>query len=52
MDYARTIEESIIQFSVKDSKTFSDWSGKVGLKYNLSDLSNVYALCQRDSQRL
>ncbi|WP_341197961.1 TonB-dependent receptor, partial [Hyphomonas chukchiensis] len=43
MDYARTIEESIVQFSVKDSKTFSDWSGKVGLKYNLSDLSNVYA---------
>tara|TARA_R110000787_G_scaffold102192_5_gene208136 strand:- start:57971 stop:60247 length:2277 start_codon:yes stop_codon:yes gene_type:complete len=47
MDYARTIEESIVQFSVKDSKTFSDWSGKVGLKYNLSDLSNVYASYSR-----
>jgi iron complex outermembrane recepter protein len=47
MDYSRTIEESIVQFSVQDSKTFSDWSGKIGLKYNLSDLSNVYASYSR-----
>lgn len=47
MSYARTAEGVATLFTFNGSKTFSDWSGKVGLKYDVTDTTNIYASYSR-----
>ncbi|PKP81627.1 MAG: TonB-dependent receptor [Alphaproteobacteria bacterium HGW-Alphaproteobacteria-18] len=47
MDYTTLAEGVLPLFSYQGSKTFSDWSGKVGLKYDLTDTTNIYASYSR-----
>jgi iron complex outermembrane receptor protein len=46
-DYRSTAEGSIVLLESRQSKTFSDWSGRLGLRYDLSDDANVYATYNR-----
>lgn len=47
MDYSTIAEGVLPVFSYRADKTFSDWSGKVGLKYDLTDTTNIYASYSR-----
>lgn len=47
MDYSTIAEGVVPVFSYQADKTFSDWSGKVGLKYDLTDTTNIYASYSR-----
>ena len=47
MDYSSVAESVLTIFSYDASKTFSDWSGKIGLKYDLTDTTNVFASYSR-----
>ena len=47
MDYSTVAEQAFTLFTYQASKTFSDWSGKVGLKYDVTDTTNVYASYSR-----
>lgn len=47
MDYSTIAEGVLPVFSYQADKTFSDWSGKIGLKYDLTDTTNIYASYSR-----
>ena len=47
MDYTTLAEGVLPLFTYQDSKTFSDWSGKIGLKYDLTSTTNIYASYSR-----
>lgn len=47
MDYSTLAEGVLPVFSYRADKTFSDWSGKIGLKYDLTDTTNIYASYSR-----
>ncbi|KCZ49275.1 TonB-dependent receptor [Hyphomonas pacifica] len=47
MDYSSTAEQAVTLFTYQADKTFSDWSGKLGLKYDLTDTTNVFASYSR-----
>lgn len=47
MDYRSTAEGSIVLLASKQSKTFSDWSGRLGLRYELTPDASVYATYNR-----
>lgn len=47
MDYSTLAEGVLPVFSYQADKTFSDWSGKVGLKYDLTATTNIYASYSR-----
>lgn len=47
MDYSSLAEGVLPLFSYQASRTFSDWSGKIGLKYDLTDTTNIYASYSR-----
>lgn len=46
-DYRSTAEGSIVLLTSKQSKTFSDWSGRLGLRYEVNPDVNVYATYNR-----
>ncbi len=46
-DYRSTAEGSIVLLESQQSKTFSDWSGRLGLRYAVNDDVNVYATYSR-----
>lgn len=43
MDYSTIAEQAVTLFTYQADKTFSDWSGKIGLKYDLTDTTNIFA---------
>ena len=47
MDYSTVAEQAITLFTYEADKTFSDWSGKLGLKYDLTDTTNIFASYSR-----
>lgn len=47
MDYSTVAEQAVTVFTYQADKTFSDWSGKIGLKYDLTDTTNVFASYSR-----
>ncbi|MGE6696460.1 TonB-dependent receptor [Hyphomonas sp. NPDC076900] len=47
MDYATVAEQAVTVFEYQGSKTFSDWSGKIGLKYDITDTTNIFASYSR-----
>jgi iron complex outermembrane receptor protein len=47
-DYRSLAEEgSIVLFTAQDSRTFSDWSGRLGASYELSPTARTYATFNR-----
>lgn len=46
-DYRSTAEGSIVLLASQQSKTFSDWSGRLGLRYELTPDANIYATYNR-----
>lgn len=42
LDYDATAEQNIVLFHIDMSKTFSDVSGRLGLRYDVNDSTNVY----------
>lgn len=47
MDYSTIAEQAVTLFTYQADKTFSDWSGKIGLKYDLTDTTNLFASYSR-----
>jgi len=47
LDYTRLAEGSIVLFTAYREKSFSDFSGRLGVKYDISDTWNVYASYNR-----
>lgn len=45
-DYVRTVEYADL-FTFHDEKTFSDWSGRLGVRYEINPRWNVYATYNR-----
>lgn len=46
-DYRSTAEGTILLLASKQSKTFSDWSGRLGLRYEINPDVSIYATYNR-----
>lgn len=48
MDYRSQAEDgTVVLVALRDSRRFSDWSGRLGLSYELSDTARLYATYNR-----
>lgn len=47
MDYSSRAEGDIVLVQLREHRRFSDWSGRLGLKYAISDTARVYATYNR-----